>query len=242
MPKKKKFDPSFTNFYDFCEKEDYYNPNYPQNIQFKHPQNHMIIGRTGTSKTNIVLNIIEKMENFTQIILVCKMSDEPLYKMLIEKTQDLRSLSGGPFLRVFNSTSEIPNIDTEIKKCDNTAMILDDIIAEDKRVLMKNLKPILIKCRKVSISCFILTQSFYQIPKCIRQNCQMFIIRGIGSSRDKNLISGELDIDKETMKKIDKIALKKDMSFVCVDISNPDNDTRYTVNFGHNYLKNVTEF
>ena len=80
----------------------------------------------------------------------------------------------------------------------------------------KNQKPLIdyfIQGRHKNCSVIYLTQSFYGCPKPIRLNCSHFCLYDFPSSRERNLISQELGIDKEKYIK----ATKKPYSFCYVD-------------------------
>ena len=64
-------------------------------------------------------------------------------------------------------------------------------------------------------NCFViyLSQSFYKTPRDIRLNCSHYCIYEFPSSRERNMISSELEVDKEKYKK----ATKKPFSFLYID-------------------------
>ena len=70
-----------------------------------------------------------------------------------------------------------------------------------------------IQGRHKNCSVIYLTQSFYGCPKAIRLNCSHFCLYDFPSSRERNLISQELGIDKEKYIR----ATKKPYSFCYVD-------------------------
>ena len=70
-----------------------------------------------------------------------------------------------------------------------------------------------IQGRHKNCSVIYLSQSFYKTPKDIRLNCSHFCIFEFSSSRERNLISSELGVDKEKYKK----ATKKKHHFLYVD-------------------------
>ena len=60
---------------------------------------------------------------------------------------------------------------------------------------------------------YFLSQSFYKTARDIRLNCSHYCIYEFPSSRERNMISSELGVDKEKFKK----ATKKPYSFLYVD-------------------------
>ena len=94
---------------------------------------------------------------------------------------------------------------------DNQKLILfDDYVCEkDQRQIVDYF----IQGRHKNCSVVYLSQSFYKTPRDIRLNCSYFCIYDFPSSRERNLISSELGVDKEKFKK----ATKKPFSFLYVD-------------------------
>ena len=98
----------------------------------------------------------------------------------------------------------LKNLDNNLQK----VIIFDDFVCE------KNQKPnFFIQGRHKHCSVIYLTQSFHQCPRIIRLNCSHFCIFSLPSSRERNLISQELGVDKEKYIK----ATKKPYSFLYVD-------------------------
>src|SRR6266487_6573159 len=87
-----------TNYYNYLpmtNKIKYHNPN-ECNLVPVHPSKILITGRSGNTnknagKTNLVLNVIDKCNNFNRFYLFCKMlGNDPLYdNLLIPKLQHL---------------------------------------------------------------------------------------------------------------------------------------------------------
>ena len=70
-----------------------------------------------------------------------------------------------------------------------------------------------IQGRHKNCSILYLSQSFYKTPRDIRLNCSHYCIYEFPSSRERNMISSELGVDKEKFKK----ATKEPYSFLYVD-------------------------
>ena len=76
-------------------------------------------------------------------------------------------------------------------------IIFDDYVCE------KNQRQIIdyfIQGRHKNCSVIYLTQSFYKTPRDIRLNCTHFCIFDFPSSRERNMISSELGVDKQKIK------------------------------------------
>ena len=113
----------------------------------------------------------------------------------------------------------------EVMKVSNDAIIpIKDVVYEDNQKIIifddyvceKNPREIIdyvIQGRHKNCSIIYLSQSFYKTPRDIRLNCSHYCIYEFPSSRERNMISSELGVDKEKFKK----ATKKPFSFLYVD-------------------------
>ena len=94
---------------------------------------------------------------------------------------------------------------------DNQKLIMfDDYVCEKNQ---RELVDYVIQGRHKNCSVIYLSQSFYKTPRDIRLNCSHFCIYEFPSSRERNVISSELGVDKEIFEK----ATKKPFSFLYVD-------------------------
>ena len=94
--------------------------------------------------------------------------------------------------------------------------IIKKIIIFDDYVCEKNQREIVdyfIQGRHKNCSVIYLSQSFYKTPRDIRLNCSHYCIYEFPSSRERNMISSELGVDKEKYKK----ATKEQYDFLYVD-------------------------
>lgn len=174
------------NFYNHIKKkETVLNPNYNShglNLPFRM----LIAAPSGSGKSNMCLNLIHIMNmTFHEIIICVKSGDEPLYQMLDARLKGL--------VHIYES-GEVPDITTYSIKDENTGklkridkkqrlIVFDDLILDKKANNMA--KEYYIKARKLGFSMVYIGQSFFQIPKMIRDNCQYFIL-------GKNLLKKDL--------------------------------------------------
>ena len=94
---------------------------------------------------------------------------------------------------------------------DNQKLIIfDDYVCEKNQ---RQIADYFIQGRHKNCSVIYLSQSFYKTPRDIRLNCSHYCIYKFPSSRERNMISSELDVDKEKFKK----ATKEPYSFLYVD-------------------------
>ena len=133
----------------------------------------MIIGSSGSGKTNYLLNSIQKDTNIIdKIYLYAKYLDETKYQFLTNKRENAGiNFNNDPtaFIEHSNSMDDIlSNIEDYNKKRKRKVLIIfDDMISHvmsDKKA-QQVLKDLFIRCRKLNISLCFLTQSYFSVLK-----------------------------------------------------------------------------
>jgi hypothetical protein len=218
-----------TNFYDKLPKRykrEYHNPSFKKHLM-KIPFRALIVGASGSGKTQLVFEMIKRMKNtFNKIILCVKNKSEPLYEWLEDSlTEDQ--------LEIYEGAENIPDVDQyDSKDCPEQILAIFDDLVLDKQ--QEKITQFFIRGRKISggISCAYLTQSYYQTPKIIRLNCNYLFIKKLSSERDLNLILSEvaLGVSKDTLMDIYKRATNEKLNFLMVDIDAPS-ESRFRINF-----------
>ena len=166
-------------------KQKTYNPNKGKTHDIELPFRMCIIGGSGSGKTNALLNILKVCFNgtFNHIYLCIPNSDEPLYRMLIDKLgEDITVYEDGVVPRL----EEIPRMDEQL-------IIFDDLVGNKAATPM--VAEYFKAARKKNISCVYLSQSYFKIDKFIRQNTNYIVIKKIASKRDLKLILSEYSFD-----------------------------------------------
>lgn len=164
------------NFYNLVPKgEKKINPNYNvHNIDI--PFRMLIAAPSGSGKTNALMNLIMHMDKtFHEIIICVKSSDEPLYNMLINKLKNITVFEGGEVPSI-TEYSKVDDKTKRLKRVDKKQrlIVFDDLITD--RSANTKAAEYYIKGRKVGFSMVYIGQSYYQIPKLIRDNCQYFLL------------------------------------------------------------------
>lgn len=207
--KKPKGKPSdIINFYEIIPKryiEDVENPNYDLH-EIEIPFRMCVVAPSGSGKTNFVLNLIRVFSQgkgtFSDITIVTRNKDEPLYNWLAGQDDNIKILEG-----MHNN----PKLDDYDKKS-NHLLIWDDL------VLSKNLDSVCdyyIRARKKNVSLLFLSQSYADIPKIIRKNsCYLILFDLGGSQREQNYIMKEWsgDLDKDELRAIYTDAVKENLN------------------------------
>ena len=233
MPPKKRGNNEMINFYEHPHIQKllpkYHNPHF-QDSQIKVPFRMGIIGSSGGGKTQMLLNLIAKMnDTFGHIHVVYKAS-EPLYEFLEKKI-------GAKFITFYTKLTDLPPITDFPHKDKQQLIVFDDQVNEKNQEIIKEFY---IRGRKVGqgLSLCYLSQSFFKIPKIVRQQFGYLILLKLSSIRDLNLILSDfsLGVDRKQLAAVYKDATSEQFQFLKVDIDNPDNNKKFSRNFTDFYI------
>ena len=169
-------------------------------VQIKLPCNMVVVGGTGSGKTNFVMNFIAETNAFTRYYLFAKNLEEPFYKYLIDHFRQMETKTKTKLLVVSNSLDDLPAVDTLDPKEVNL-FICDDMVSEKSRDLAK------VACywtrgRKQTCTSLFLTQEYYKTPTIIRNNSRIVVVTKIERKRNLEFILKEFSLgvdDKQIM-------------------------------------------
>ena len=198
-----------------------------------HPYRILIIGGSGSGKTNTLLNLINEQHDIDKIYLYARDLNEPKYKILIKKREDagIKHLNDpNAFIECSNTMDDVyENINdyNPIRKR-KKLIVFDDMIADimtNKR-FQAIIKELFIRCRKLNISLVFITQSFFPVPKDVRLNSTHYLIMKINNKRElQNIaINHSADIDYQDFKKIYRECTKEPYNFLTIDTKLPASD------------------
>lgn len=203
-----------------------HNPNFHIH-GLKIPFRMLIIGNSGAGKTQTLLNIIHNMEGtFNNIFIITKNKDEPLYNYLEEKL-------GNKGLVISEGVENAPDLDEDIDKKDQTLIVMDDLVLEKNQ---SALEEYFIRARKLNCSLIYISQSYYRVPRIIRQNLNYLIVKQVSSLKDLYRIMGEytLGVEKDALKKLYENSTREKQDFLLVDLDASLQD-RFRKNFNEIY-------
>jgi hypothetical protein len=231
------------NYYKYIpadKKIEYHNPNKCKLVPL-HPASILITGRSGnsqgrTGKTNLVLNIISKCNNYDRYYIFCKMlGSDPLYDdYLIPRLEELEAKYQLNILIIKSNTlDDLPDVlSDDVDPEFQNLFIFDDMLDEDKSAL-KKVESYFTKMRKRNCSMIFVTQNYFETPKSIRKNCQYFIFTNLSSQNELNNIYDDLarnDITKERFMDMFQTAVSDGGCFV-IDLNQPDYKLKFRKNF-----------
>ena len=167
----------------------------------------LICGNSG--KTNLLYHmLIEPLLYYDEIYLYAKNLEQEKYQNLINKMNEISKEGGYDVMTVSNDRIiPINDLDYEYNQ---KLIIFDDYVCEKSQ---RQIVDYFIQGRHKNCSAIYLSQSFYKTPRDLRLNCSHYCIYEFPSSRERNMISSELGVDKEKFKK----ATKKQYHFLYVD-------------------------
>ena len=170
----------------------------------------LICGNSGSGKTNFLYHmLIEPLLSYDKIYLYAKNLEQEKYQNLINVMNEASNEEVGYNIMEVSNDAFIPI--SHLPYGDNQKLIIfDDYVCEKNQ---RKIVDYFIQSRHKNCSVIYLSQSFYKTPRDIRLNCSHYCIYDFPSSRERNMISSELGVDKEQFKK----ATKKPFSCLYVD-------------------------
>ena len=126
-----------------------------------HPYQILIIGGSGSGKTNTLLNLIKEQDDIDKISLYTKDLSEQKYEFLIEKHKNTRIKhlnDRNAFIECSNTMDDVyENIyDYSPSRKRKNLIVFDDMIAEvmNNKTFQATIKELFIRCRKINISLY----------------------------------------------------------------------------------------
>ena len=174
-------------------KNEEHNENWPYISD--HPYRILIIGGSGSGKTNALLNLINEQKDIYKIYLYAKDLSEAKYKYLIRNRENvgIRHLNDSKaFIECSNTMNDVyEKIDNyNPKKKRKISIVFDDLIADimTNKKFQSIIKELFIRCRKQNISLVFITQPYFSVPKDERLNSTHYLIMKINNKRKYKIL------------------------------------------------------
>ena len=191
-----------------------------------HPYRILIIGGSGSVKTNALLDLINNQPDINKIYLYAKDQYQAKYQFLINKRKCVglkRFNDPKVFIEysddmqdVFKNIDE-HNIDKECK----ILIVFDDMIAVmiNNKKLNSIVAELFIRGRKLNISLAFIAQSSFKVPKDVRLNTTHFFIIKIPDKRElqQTALNHSPDINSKDSNNIYKKYTAEPYSFLVDD-------------------------
>ena len=161
-----------------------------------HPYKILIIGGSGSGKTNLLLNLIENQPDIDKIYLYAKDPYESKYQYLINKREGVginHFNDPKAFIEYSNDMHDVyKNIDEyNVDKDRKILIVFDYMIANmiNNKKLNSIVTELFIRGRKLNISLVFITQSYFKVPKDVRLNSSHVFISKNSNKRELQQIA-----------------------------------------------------
>ena len=200
----------------------------------------LIIGGSGSGKTNALLNLINNHPDYDKIHLYAKDLYEAKYQYLINKHEKVGLDHFNDYKAFIEYSNDMLDAYKNIEdynpdKKRKVLIVFDDMIADI--INNKKLNPIVTELfnrgRKLNISIVFITKSGFKVPKTVRLNSAHFFIMKIPNKRELQEIAlnHSSDIDFKDFMKNYKKCTPEPHSFLANDTTLPsDNPLKVTKN------------
>jgi hypothetical protein len=202
------------------------------------PMRGLVIGSSGSGKTQTVYNIWKNMKCFTKVYLYAKDLKEPIYMHMIEEMEKLGKKLGTQLITYSDDIEQVKEL-SYFDSSQNNLVIFDDMMNEMKGSKKKGEKTasdrildIYTRGRHQNVSSLFVSQSYFKTNIIVRQNTDYVFIKKIASTKDLNRIISEYAVDvtkKEIMDYYQKTVRTKN-SFLLIDMRT--NDPRLKIRNG----------
>lgn len=206
-----------------------------------HPFRTIIIGRSGSGKTILTMNLLLKYLKYDCIYIICSTAYlQPKYDLIV----DCANLFPSKF-KIFESMDMFKL--KKVNKNKRNLILLDDIQELDDRN-MRKVNELYVRGRHHNCSVIWLGQNYFKCPIRARGSANMFVFFKINSTKELNRIHAEIcsDLSKETFEKIFREATEEQESdpnsrFSCfvIDTEQTSDCMRYRRNFKQLYNCNL---
>jgi type IV secretory pathway VirB4 component len=207
-----------------------HNPNYELHY-IDIPFRMLIIGSSGSGKTLTLYNILRIFSGtFQNIHIIAKSIDEPIYKYIedrFKKINEHPKAKSKLNVNVLEGMNSLPDL-ASFNKDEQSLVVLDDLVLEKNQ---SKIEEYYIRCRKLNVSVIYISQSYYAIPKIIRQNVSYLIVKQVSSSKNLKLIANEysLGLDSKQLNQVYNFCTREKSDFMLIDIDHKD--IRFRKNF-----------
>ena len=144
----------------------------------------MIIGGSGSGKTNTLLNLINEQHDIDKIYLYARDLSEPKYEYLIKKLEDagIKHINNlNTFIECSNTMDDVyENIhDYNPNRRRKILIVFDDMIPDilTNKKFQTIVRELFMRCRKLNISLVFISQSYFSVSKDVRLNSTHLIMK-----------------------------------------------------------------
>lgn len=201
-----------------------YNPNYKSH-GLKLPFRGIIIGGSGSMKTNTTMNILHQMTGtFNKVYIFTRNKNEQLYEFLELQIPDKE------MLEIHEGLDHLKSMNMDKDFFGQTLVIFDDLVNEKDQSIIGELflrgrklgRDKIIKDGLQGVSILYLTQKYALVPTLVREQCNYIILKKISSKRDTTYIlrNHSIGLEIDELLKIYNYCMKQgDVEFLLIDLN-----------------------
>ena len=182
---------------------------------------YLIVGSTGSMKTNSALQIMLAHGSVWDTITVCCLSlDEPLYRWLQDYVAEEKRQGRIKWALFFTDLTQLPPLQHyEEQKHLSHYVLIDDMMSQCKSQL-DILNSWFMKSRKAGVTLVVLSQDWVRIPVFFRRNFTYAVFKNV-NVRQLKRICGDVtsDVAPERFVEMYRQAIKQKQDFFFVDKS-----------------------
>ena len=186
----------------------------------------LIIGPSGSDKTNTLLHLTNDLHPIDKIYLYAKDLHESKYEYLINKREQvgIKNLNDPhAFIEYSDDMNDmLDDINNYNKNRDKKVLIVfDDMIAdiEYNKKFKRIIKELFYRARKINILIVFITQSYFRALKDARLNSTHYILMKIGNKKELKSIAEEKSghLDYKDFLEMYNYYIKEPYSFMTID-------------------------
>jgi len=181
----------------------------------------IIIGPSGSGKTQLLLNLIMRWLKWDKLYLVApSVDDQRCYEVLKDFNENAKSLNeDSDVIDFITDIDEAPSVD-DLDGRINNLVVYDDVMLDKQ----SNPARIFSRGRHKNTDVIYVTQRYTQIPKVIRDNCNILVVfNGVDNHTLQNIYytwcSGDMDMNK--FKNFFSKAQAAPFGFVTINLHDP---------------------
>jgi len=184
----------------------------------------LIVGASGSGKTNTLAQYLMNCNNTYNMIHVCYKDTEPIYQAMGDQLKDK--------IQFYTNPADIPPLKDIRKDSKGVQNETDNILLIIEAHKFPNVGDIFIRGRKFITTIFI-TQSYFKVPKTWRSQLTYIILLKLSSDKDLRLVLSDysLGLDINELQQMYKKSTAEKFHFFKLDINASDANKKYSHNF-----------